>query len=340
MSPHITLPAALTSRIQNLAPETRGVLGMAVATFFFIAMDSFAKGLGEHLPPMMVVWARYLSQTLLLMLLFAPSLRRRLVTTAPGLQLLRGALLFTVTALFFSALAVLPLAEAIALVQVGPLFITALAALILAEKVGPRRWIAVAVGFIGVLVMMRPWEGFGTAGSEGINRWFLLLPLGSAVAYAGMQILTRRLGVHAPAAAMAIYIQSTFLCVSILFGIIAGDGRYLEGIENESLRFLLRPWIIPEQDDLALIGGLGLAAGFIGYTLSQAYRSAPAATVAPFEYVLVPLSLFWGFAIFGELPSTAALVGSALITSAGLYVFMREGQRGRTLATARPTRRP
>ncbi|MEL6768037.1 MAG: DMT family transporter [Pseudomonadota bacterium] len=265
---------------------------------------------------------------------------RRLRTRTPLLHLTRGLLVVLANMLFYAAVVVMPLAEATALFFIAPLVITLLAIPLLGEPVGPRRLSAVAVGFLGVLVMMRPWEGFGTAGPEGVNRWFLLLPLGSAVAYAGMQILTRRLGVHAPAAAMAIYIQSTFLCVSILFGVIAGDGRFAEGVENESLRFLLRPWIIPEQGDLALIGGLGVAAGFIGYTLSQAYRSAPAATVAPFEYVLVPLSLFWGFAIFGELPGTAATIGSALITGAGLYVFMREGKRGRALATARPTRRP
>lgn len=267
---------------------------------------------------------------------------RKLRTSTPFLHLTRGLLVVLANMLFYAAVVVLPLAETTALFFVAPLIITLLAIPLLGEPVGPRRLTAVAVGFLGVVVMMEPWAalGLGAEGSDGVNRWFLLLPIGSALAYAGMQILTRRLGAQAPAAAMAIYIQCTFLMVSVVFWIVAGDGRFVEGVESESLVFLLRPWIMPEREDLLLIGALGLCAGFIGYTLSQAYRSAPAATVAPFEYVLLPLSLFWGFTIFGEIPGNPALLGAALISGAGLYVFMREGKRGQPLATARPTRRP
>lgn len=296
MSPHITLPAALTSRIQNLAPETRGVLGMAVATFFFIAMDSFAKGLGEHLPPMMVVWARYLSQTLLLMLLFAPSLRQRLVTTAPGLQLLRGALLFTVTALFFSALAVLPLAEAIALVQVGPLFITALAALILAEKVGPRRWIAVAVGLLGALLIVRP----GLA----VFQPAALLALGAAFCFAAFQVLTRYLG-----GADAIW--TTMLWTSI-------TGLLLATVS------LPWTWVSPPA---AALPGMVLvgASGLIGHAIFVwAMGQAPASVLAPFNYLSLLWAMLAGLVFFGEVPEALTLLGAAIIVSAGLYVWHRE----------------
>ncbi|MEL6768330.1 MAG: DMT family transporter [Pseudomonadota bacterium] len=290
------MPAALTNRLQALTPETRGVLGMAVATFFFITMDSFAKGLGEHLPPMMVVWARYLSQTLLLMLLFAPSLRRRLVTTAPGLQLLRGALLFTVTALFFSALAVLPLAEAIALVQVGPLFMTALAALILAEKVGPRRWAAVAVGLLGALLIIRP----GLA----VFQPAALLALSAAFCFAAFQVLTRYLG-----GADAIW--TTMLWTSIT-GLMLATATL--------------PWTWAAPTAAALPGMVLVgAAGLIGHAVFVwAIGQVPASVLAPFNYLSLLWAMLAGLVIFGEVPEALTLLGAAIIVSAGIYVWHRE----------------
>jgi S-adenosylmethionine uptake transporter len=255
-------------------------------------------------------------------------------TDRPGLHLLRGVLIVFANMAFFSALATLPLADATALFFVAPLFITILAIPLLGETVGARRLGAVAVGFLGVVVMTRP-------GAEGLafDRALLLLPVLAALAYAGMQILTRRLGVASPASAMAIYIQGTFIAVSLLFWAIAGDGRFAEGLENESARFLLRAWVWPEAADWPLFGLLGVMSAVIGYSLSQAYRSAEAAVVAPFEYTALPLSIFWGWAVFGELPDLWGLAGIGLIGGAGVYVFLRERRRKRPLASARPTRR-
>ncbi|MEO0428572.1 MAG: DMT family transporter [Pseudomonadota bacterium] len=296
MSSRPAMPPALAGLLERLAPETRGALGMVVATFFFITMDSFAKGLGEHLPPMMVVWARYLSQTVLLIVIFAPSLRRRLVTAAPGLQLLRGVLLFTVTALFFFALAVLPLAEAIALVQVGPLFITALAAVVLAEKVGPRRWIAVVIGLLGALLIVRP----GLA----VFQPAALLALAAAFCFASFQVLTRYLG-----SAEAIW--TTMLWTSIV-GLLMASAA------------LPWTWVAPPAAALpgmALVG----AAGLVGHAIFVwAMTQAAASVLAPFNY----LSLFWatlaGLVIFGEVPEAMTLLGAAVIVVAGLYVWHRE----------------
>ncbi|MEM7499828.1 MAG: DMT family transporter [Pseudomonadota bacterium] len=312
---------------------------MLVAAFCISVNDMVIKALSGDYPLHQLVFMRSLIALpfSLTFLRFEGGLAA-LRTATPLLHLARGLLIVLANMLFYAAVVVLPLAEATALFFIAPLVITLLAIPLLGEPVGPRRLAAVAIGFLGVVVMMRPWESF--AAGDGPSRWLLLLPMGAALAYAGMQILTRRLGVSAPAAAMAIYIQTTFLTVSTLFYLIAGDGRFAENVESESLVFLLRPWVVPERADLALIAGLGLCAGFIGYTLSQAYRSAPAATVAPFEYSILPLSIFWGFAVFGEVPGPTILFGIALIAGAGLYVFMREGKRGRALAAARPTRRP
>ncbi len=244
---------------------------------------------------------------------------RALRTATPLLHLLRGLLVVLANLTFYAAVAVLPLAQATALFFVAPLFITLLSIPVLGEKVGPWRLGAVVVGFVGVLVMQQPW-----ANTIGVSRGVLLLPVAAAALYAGMQVLTRRLGVTTRASAMAIYIQGTFLLVSVGFFIVAGDGRFAEGTQNESLIFLLRPWIWPQGDDVWVFLGLGLTAGVVGYTLSAAYRIADAATVAPFEYLGLPLAILWGWAIFAEWPGPEVWWGCLLIVGAGLFVFLRE----------------
>lgn len=244
-------------------------------------------------------------------------------TDKPFWHLARGLLLVVSNLSFFAALVVLPLADATALFFVAPLFITLLSIPILGEKVGIRRISAVLVGFAGVLVMQRPWE------SGGSDKLVMLLPVLAAFTYALCQILARRLGASAKASAMAAYIQGIFIVVSIGFYVVAGDGRFAAGVENESLRFLLKPWRWPDGNDGLLFLFLGLLSAVIGYSISQAYRLAPPATVAPFEYVAMPLAVLWGWLVWDYLPSMQILGGIVLIMGAGLYVFVRERKRGR-----------
>ena len=244
-------------------------------------------------------------------------------TDKPFWHLARGLLLVVSNLSFFAALVVLPLADATALFFVAPLFITLLSIPILGEKVGIRQISAVLVGFAGVLVMQRPWE------SGGSDKLVMLLPVLAAFTYALCQILARRLGASAKASAMAAYIQGIFIVVSIGFYVVAGDGRFAAGVENESLRFLLMPWRWPDGNDGLLFLFLGLLSAVIGYSISQAYRLAPPATVAPFEYVAMPLAVLWGWLVWDYLPSMQILGGIVLIMGAGLYVFVRERKRGR-----------
>lgn len=261
---------------------------------------------------------------------------RLLRTDRPWLHLLRGLCIVGANMAFFAALAVIPLADATALFFVAPLFITLLSIPVLGERVGARRLAAVAVGFIGVLIMLRP----GAAGAgDGPDRAILLLPILAALGYAGMQVLTRRLAVSSKPSAMAVYIQGLFIVVSLAFWAVAGDGRFVEGARNESMIFLLRAWVWPAHGDMVWFLVLGLMSAVIGYSLSQAYSQADAATIAPFEYVALPLSIFWGWAVFGHLPDLWVLSGVALIAAAGIYVFVREKQKARAIAGGRPVRR-
>lgn len=253
-------------------------------------------------------------------------------TDTPWLHVLRGVLVVISNMSFFLALAVLPLAEATALFFAAPLFITLLSIPILGEKVGPVRLGAVLVGFIGVVIMQRPWVPADTLTA---SRIVLLLPVLAALTYALNQLMTRKLGVKAKASALAFYIQGTFIIVSIGFFLVAGDGRFAESTTNASLEFLLRAWVVPPAEDRWVLLALGVNGALIGYCLSQAYRMADAATVAPFEYIGLPLSVFWGLMIFGHLPTWEVWVGIALILASGLFVFFRE-----RVKAARVTPRP
>jgi S-adenosylmethionine uptake transporter len=253
---------------------------------------------------------------------FAEGGLRILRTKTPGVHLFRGLLVVLANMTFYAAVAVLPLAQATALFFVAPLFITLLSIFVLGEKVGPLRLGAVVVGFLGVVIMQKPW-----ATDLDVSRFVLLLPVIAAALYALMQVMTRRLGVSTRASAMAIYIQGTFLLVSAGFFLVAGDGRFTEGVENESVVFLLRAWVQPSNSDWLVLCGLGCCSGVIGYCLSAAYRLANAAVIAPFEYIGLPMAIFWGWTIFGDWPDWETWIGCVLIIGAGIFVFMREQKK-------------
>lgn len=320
--------------------STRGILFILFGMLCISVNDMLIKELSGGYPLHQMVFVRSaIGICFTLVFLRLEGGWRLLKTRRPGLHLIRALLVVCANMTFFAALAVLPLGTATALFFVAPLCITLLSIPVLGEAVGPRRIAAVIVGFGGVLVMLLgPGESEAEAGG-GYARGLLLLPVVAAMAYAGMQILTRKLGMASSASAMAIYIQGTFLIVSTGFFVVAGDGRLAEGLQSESLVFLLRAWVMPPAEDLWLFGILGLMSAGIGYSLSAAYRLGDAATIAPFEYVALPLAIFWGWAVFGEVPGPRIMVGIVLIAGAGLYVFLRERQRNLPLRGKRPVRR-
>ena len=283
--------------------------------------DSILKQFSDRYPLHEIVFVRAAVAMLfsLAVLRFEGGLRA-LRTRRPGAHIARALCMVVANMSFFGALAAIPLADATALFFVAPLFITLLSIPFLGERVGIRRFSAVAVGFVGVLVVLRPAGEFGQA----VDRLILLLPVVAALAYAAMQILTRRLRASAPASAMAVYIQGTLIAVSIGFFVAAGDGRYAAGLESKSALFLLRAWTWPTPEHwlwFVLLGGLS---AFIAYAVTQAYRLSDAATLAPFEYIALPMAIALGWLVFDHLPDVWVLLGCALIAGSGVYVYRRK----------------
>lgn len=241
--------------------------------------------------------------------------RRAFTTRRPGLHMLRGLLGVVSYTSYYMAFAVLPLAEAVALFFAAPLFLTALSVLVLGEQVGARRWSAVAVGFLGVLVILRP----GAAVFEPAA----LLSVLAALAYAAMQMVTRRLAANDSGICMSVSINVCYLLIAVASGLIVG-GSVPPADLHPSLVFLVRPWVMPGMTDFLLMSSLGFiaAAGF--FCLTRAYSVAPASVVAPFEYSMMLWALLWGLLFFGEIPQGVVLVGVALTAGAGLYVLHRE----------------
>lgn len=228
---------------------------------------------------------------------------------------------------YFLGLAAMPLADAVATAFIAPVLVTLMSAVILGETVGPRRWAAVAVGLLGVIVMTRP--------GSGMIQPAAILVLISACCYAGSHMMTRRMRDTESAMTLNFYVQIGFILVSSSMGLWVGDGHMAGG--GGTLAFLFRPWVLPDLSDLWAFLATGMAVGVGGLMMSQAYRTTEAALVAPFEYIGMPMAIFWGVLVFGTWPDPTAWMGIALICGAGLYTLWRETMRKKDVDVAAPS---
>lgn len=311
----------------------RGILLVCIGVFAISVNDMLIKALSGGYPLHQIVFTRTaIGIFLSFLMLHLEGGLTLLRTTRPGLMILRGLTLVAANMTFFASLAVLPLGLTTALFFVGPLFITLFSFLFLGEKVGPLRLGAIVVGFMGVVVMQEPWR----SGSEYGPAWLFALPVISAALYASMAVMTRALGVTNTAAALTIYNQVMFLCVSGLFYLVVGQGQIDPGPDSPSLHFLLRAWVWPAATDWPRFVVIGICNGIVAYCITAAYRMAPSASIAPFEYIGLPLAIFWGWLFFAEWPTPTIWTGCAMILGAGLFVFLRERQKGRVIVPKRP----
>lgn len=277
----------------------RGALLMMASMATFTFNDACIKLLAEGLPTFQAVFLRGVGTTVLLTILAHRSgaLARRIPRGDRGRVLARTLAEVAAFLPFIIALTHMPLANITAILQAMPLAITAAGALLLKEAVGWRRWTAICVGFVGVLLIVRP-------GTEGFDSWSLLAVL-SVVIITARDLITRRLSPDVPSLKVALF---TAIGVTML-GLIL------------SLR---EPWQMP---DAGQGGMLALASVFIlgGYLFSiMAMRVGEVAAVTPFRYTAMIWGLLLGYLVFGEWPTMLTLIGAALIAGTGIYTLWRE----------------
>jgi len=253
-----------------------------------------AKYLSHFYPVPGIVWARYAFHLLFVVMILGPRMKLGLVRTKHlGLQIVRGTLLAASSMLFFSALKFMPMAEASSISFVAPMLVTLLGVILLKEKVEPARWVAVAAGFIGVLIIIRP--------GSGIFAWVALLPLATAASFASYQILTRKLaGVDNPYTSL-----------------------FYSGLIGTVLLAAVLPfqWTTPTTLAHALmLPAIGFIGGLSHLILIRAYDQAAVSTLAPFTYTQLIWVTLSGYLVFGDFPDNWSLVGIAVIMASGIYI--------------------
>src|SRR5690606_28437339 len=284
-------------------PPTTLLLGsalMLLAMTLLPLMDGLAKGLSERYPVPQVVWARYFFHfAFILPLLLLRFGRRALVPKRRGLQLVRGGLLLAATLLFFFALYVMPQATVLALFFVSPAVVTVLAPFLLGERVGAWRVVAVLVGFLGVLLILRP-----GAQVDDIVGWGAALAIGAGVIHGLYMMFTRRLAGSAPPL--------------VTLGYTAVMGAVVMTL---AMPFV---WVRPTPGDFGIMVLLGILAAGGHFMLIKAFDHAPANWLAPLGYAEIVTAVAFGYVAYGHLPDAFTWAGIAVIVGAGLWISMYE----------------
>lgn len=304
------------STLPHRRESTRGIFLLSLGVAIFALQDVILKWLSGDYPLHQVMLIR--STTALPIMLYLVHRAGGLGTLfTPGTKLMlgRGLIMFLSYFSYYIALPALPLATTVALYFSAPLFITLLSVLLLHEFVGPRRWLALATGFCGVVVMLQP--------SDAAFDWAAVLPVLSGFAYASAMIAARTLGRTETGAALAFWGNAVFLGLSLGISVVLGGGDYA-GAAHPSLAFLLRGWAMPTFFDLSLMMATGVVAALGLTLLTQAYRIAEASVVTPFEYTAMIWSVIYGWLIWQDWPSKKEWLGILIIIGSGLYVLWRE----------------
>lgn len=287
------------------SPRNRLIgIGLISVTFLcFALLDCGAKWLVRTLPVLEVVWLRFLFHVLFSAALLAPRFGSGMLRTRrPRLQFLRAAMLATMTAINFWALQYLQLAETGAIQFSVPIIIALIAVPLLGERMDAARWTAISIGFVGVLVIVRP-------GTQGFHP-ALLLAVVNAVLYALFNLMTRQLAAHdSPEATQFFTSLGATLAIT---------------------PFALAAWQAPPGALQWLILCLmGIAGGLGHYMLALAHRYAPASVLGPFLYQQIIWMVLLGYLVFGDVPDAAVVLGAAIVIASGGYLLWRERERAR-----------
>lgn len=282
-----------------------GIFLMVIAVSLFPASDALSKYLVGTYDALQVVWLRYVVQFTCVLIALAPRSRWHLMRTRrPGLQAVRGFFTVLSTLAFVAALGYVPLVDAVTLLFSSSLMLVALSVPFLGEKVGIHRWSAVIIGFLGVLVVMRP--------GLGVLHWAASGALISAFSNAIYQIATRALSVTDRAI-------TTFFFVNVAGVVLLGPA-------------MLFVWIPMDWEAWLFVIAAGLLSGAGHYLMIRSFDHANASVLAPFNYVQIVSATLIGYVWFQELPDLWTVVGLIVVVGSGLYILQRERRLAQTAA--------
>jgi drug/metabolite transporter (DMT)-like permease len=295
--------------LAGLSAARSGILWMLSASLLFATQDAIVKYLSADYSLAQLVWARFALALAAIVVVTGPRLRAILVTRRPGLQVVRGVLLLAMMGLFYASLGLIPLADATSILFLGPLIVATLSVPLLGEHVGPRRWTAVVIGFVGALIIVRPGQGAMEAAA--------LMPLGAAFLFGFYQIVTRLLNRTDRPLTTLTY---SALCATLVTSALVPFHWQAD----------------PDATAWVLMVALGVIGAISQFALIKAYEVAPAATVAPLFYVSLIWAVGYGYALFGDFPDLWTVIGALVITGSGLYVFHRAQVQGAARQIDRP----
>lgn len=303
----------------QMTATQRGILALVVGIAVFSLQDVILKRLSGDYPLYQAMIIRSLTAVPLLLIILRLFDGRLTTIATPNwaLMLARGILNFVAYTAYYLGLAALPMADTVALFFTAPLFITIAAALVFGERIGATNILALLAGFVGMLMIFNP--------SASVFDPAALLPVLAALGYALTQLATRVLGRTETAAAMTFWGNLTFLAGALALAAVFGSGAY-DGATHPSLAFLTRGWQPMPTRDLGLFMACGVIASIGLSLLTYAYRVAPSASVAPFEYSFIIWGVLWGWVFWAQLPAALAWGGIALLIGAGLLVIRAEAQ--------------
>ena len=310
--------------------NTKGIILILAAMLIFAVQDSLMK----YIYSSVALYEVYLFRTIVsftLIIIYLKILKKPIVfkTHYPLLTFCRVILFFFGFSSFYISLTIMPLATATALFFVTPFLITIFAKFILKDQIGPRRWIAVIVGFIGVYIILNPnFDDFD---------YFSLSPILCAFCYALSMIIIKKTSKKDNVYQQMFQFYIGAMIISIIFYFFIGDGRY-DTIDNAAAQFIFREWFSNLEFSLIYMIILGFTAAAAFLLIFSAYRIASPAVVSPFEYSILVWSTLSGWIFFNEVPKINTLIGMCLIVGGGIYIFIREKAQEQSIATEKPLR--
>ena len=310
--------------------NTKGIILILAAMLIFAVQDSLMK----YIYSSVALYEVYLFRTIVsfaLIIIYLKILKKPIVfkTHYPLLTFCRVILFFFGFSSFYISLTIMPLATATALFFVTPFLITIFAKFILKDQIGPRRWIAVIVGFIGVYIILNPnFDDFD---------YFSLSPILCAFCYALSMIIIKKTSKKDSVYQQMFQFYIGAMIIRIIFYFFIGDGRY-DTIDNPAAQFIFREWFSNLEFSLIYMIILGFTAAVAFLLIFSAYRIASPAVVSPFEYSILVWSTLSGWIFFNEVPKINTLIGMCLIVGGGIYIFIREKAQEQSIATEKPLR--